>query len=135
LSHLSATHWQPPGGVWPERHDDPAFVAHKAALKAARERAQEYTSLYTRRGYAAHMSPPWSSSPSRSVLCPVLPKWPHEWLGTGSQAEYELAAELPTCSRCHAIFMDSQRCGNPECPCQQWGALPSTLVVSSHDPR
>ncbi len=118
MSNLKATHFQPPGGVW----TDEAASAHHEAMKAAWEKCKEYTRLYTRRGQRAHLSPPWSSSPLRTTLCPVQPAWPDEWLGTGSQAEYELAAELETCSRCRRAFEESQRCGNPECACQQWPA-------------
>ena len=35
-----------------------------------------------------------------STLCPVMPEWPGEWLGTGGQAEYEKAASLPLCKAC-----------------------------------
>lgn len=120
MSYLSATHWQPPGGVWPESRDDEFWQAHVAASRAAHERGKEYARLYTRYGTVAHLSPPWGSKDE--TLCPVRPRWPGDWLGTGSQAEYELAAELETCSRCRQVFMDSQKCGNPECPCQRWGA-------------
>ena len=108
---LEDTHFQPPGGAW----TDGNWPAHRDAMRAARERCMDYTRLYTRRGYAAHLSPP---SGLRGVLCAVLPMWPGDWLGTGSQAEYELAAELPTCKRCYALFMSSCRCGNPECSCR-----------------
>jgi hypothetical protein len=116
---LDATHWQPPGGAWPEDFADPAFQAHLAASGAAHERCKAYTRLYTRRGSVAHLSPPWGHRDD--VLCGFGPQG--EWRGTGSQAEYELAAEMETCSRCGKAFMDSQRCGNPECPCQKWGHL------------
>lgn len=114
MSYLTATHWQPPGGTWPEDFGDPACQAHLAASKAAAERCRAYVRLYTRRGSVAHLSPPWA----RGVLCGFEPQG--EWRGTGSQAEYELAAEMETHSRCRAAFLDSQRCGNPECPCQTW---------------
>ena len=120
MSILAGTHFQPPGGVWPEDFADPAYQAHLAASKAAQERRKAYTRLYTRRGSVAHLSPPWGGRDH--TLCPVMPSWPHEWLGTGNQAEYDLAAEMETCSRCRKAFMDSQRCGNPECRCQKWSA-------------
>jgi hypothetical protein len=128
VSLLDKIHWQPPGGAWPEDFADPAYQAHLAASKAAAERRKAYVRLYTQRGSVAHLSPPWDASP-RGVLCRFVPMWPGEWLGTGSQAEYELAAELETCSRCRNAFMDSQRCGNSECPCQKWGGRPTTLVA------
>lgn len=106
----SETHFQPPGGTWTDENTP----AHLAAMKAAHDRALEYERLYTRHGKVAHLSPPWRV---KDVLCAVLPQWPGDWLGTGSQAEHELAAELETCSRCRRIFTGSVRCGNPECPC------------------
>lgn len=37
------------------------------------------------------------------ALCGVQPPWRDwEWLGTGSQAEYETVRRLPECSRCTA---------------------------------
>jgi hypothetical protein len=121
VSALSATHWQPPGGTWPDDPSDPAWLAHAAARKAAWERCNAFTRLYTRAGKRAHLCPPWSGSPLRDVLCGLEPWEDDGWLGTGSQREYDLAAELETCSRCRRLFMDSQRCGNPECQCQTPG--------------
>jgi hypothetical protein len=115
---VTATHWRPPGGAWPEDFADPAFQAHLAASIAAHERCKAYTRLYARRGSVAHLSPPWGHP--GYVLCGFEPQG--DWRGTGSQDEYELAAELAACSRCRRLFMDSQRCGNPECQCQKWGA-------------
>jgi hypothetical protein len=42
----------------------------------------------------------WTSY--RWAVCGVDPVYhdPDGWLGTGSQEEYELAAELPLCRRC-----------------------------------
>ncbi len=118
MSYLSATHFQVPGGIWPDRADDPVWLAHRAALESAWKKGKEYTRLYTRHGSVAHLAPPWSAGPWPDTLCPVQPLWCDYWRGTGSQAEYDHAAELETCSRCRKAFMDSQRCGNPDCPCQ-----------------
>lgn len=109
---LEEQHWKPPGGVWTDENHKP----HLAAMRAAQEKYKAgYTRLYTRRGTVAHLSPDWRGT--KSTLCPALPSWPGDWLGTGSQGEYELAAELPTCKRCYEAFMCSVECGNPECPC------------------
>ena len=116
MSYLTATHWQPPGGTWPEDFGDPVYQAHLAAGKAAAERCKAYARFYTRRGSVAHLSPPWARA--GDVLCGFEPRG--EWRGTGSQAEYELAADMEMHGRCRAAFLDSQRCGNPECPCQKW---------------
>lgn len=109
-------HFQPPGGVW----TDEAARAHLEAMRAANKLCTEnYTRLYTPRGRVRHLAPPYSGpATSRGGLCSVVPKWPGEWLGTGSQEEYELAAEMPTCKRCDFLFARSVRCGNPQCPCQ-----------------
>jgi len=109
---LWAAHFEPPDGTW----DDENSPAHFAAMKAAHERCKEYGRLYTRRGGVGHLVPPWASG--KTVLCSVLPQWPDEWLGTGSQDEYKLAAEMSTCKRCHVLFMRSVKCGNPQCWCQ-----------------
>ena len=57
----------------------------------------EYTRVYTPHGQVAHLRRPFGYS---SILCPVVPAWPGEWLGTGSQREYEKAASLPLCAVC-----------------------------------
>jgi hypothetical protein len=109
---LKEHHWQPPGGVWTDEN----VPAHLAAMKAASAKHKaDYTRIYTRRGMVAHLSPNWRGY--KGALCPVVPSWPGEWLGTGSQAEYELAAGLPTCKRCYEAFGLSVECGNPQCPC------------------
>ncbi len=108
-----AAHFGPPGGVWTDEN----ARLHLAALRAARERAGEYGRLYTRRGSRAHLVPPWARG--KDVLCSVLPSRPGEWLGTGSQDEYDLAGELETCKRGRTEFIRSVRCGNPECICQK----------------
>lgn len=122
---LAATHWQPMDGMTP----DEAFCLHLDAHKAAHERCKAYVRLYTRRGTVAHLSPPWDATP-RGVLCGFVPSWPGEWLGTGSQGEYELAADMETCSRCRRLFTDSQRCGNPECPCRSGTLIREAVPVS-----
>jgi hypothetical protein len=111
-------HFRPPGGVWPDDPQNPAWLAHRAAMVAAHEKASEYTRLYTRHGLVAHLSPPGGAlGVMHGVLCSVLPKWPDDWLGTGSQKEYELAADMDTCQRCRDRFTASVECGNPECGC------------------
>jgi hypothetical protein len=111
---LQEHHWKPPGGVWTDEIARADLAARKVA--AGKHRA-DYTRLYTRRGMVAHLSPNWRGT--KAALCPVVPKWPGEWLGTGSQAEYELAAEMETCKRCYEAFMLSVECGNPQCPCHR----------------
>jgi protein-tyrosine phosphatase len=59
--------------------------------------------LYLRRGSRAHLSPPFGGG-SRYVLCAAEPTWPGEWLGTGSQEEYDRAASLPICRHCKFAF-------------------------------
>lgn len=38
-----------------------------------------------------------------AALCGRTP-WPADWLGTGTQSEYERAAELPLCVQCDAVL-------------------------------
>lgn len=65
--------------------------------------ASECTRVYIRRGTRAHwMSPLESPNHSGGVLCSLLPKWPDEWLGTGSQNEIEHATSMPLCKVCEA---------------------------------
>lgn len=59
--------------------------------------AADYTRVYTPHGHVAHLRQHHSHS---SILCPVVPEWPGEWLGTGNQAEYEKAASLDLCAVC-----------------------------------
>lgn len=62
--------------------------------------AEQCTRVYTRAGKVAHLMSPIETIRNGNSLCPVLPDWPDEWRGTGSQREIELAASLPTCKRC-----------------------------------
>lgn len=69
--------------------------------------AEECTRVYTWTGRAAHLMPLYEYSiPLGRALCPVLPSWPDEWRGTGSQEEYDLAASLPLCKRCGLAAAD-----------------------------
>ena len=61
---------------------------------------EKCTRVYTPRGSVAHLRAPFSTIRNGSTLCPVMPEWPGEWLGTGGQAEYEKAASLPLCKAC-----------------------------------
>lgn len=64
----------------------------------------DYGRLYLREGHRAHLSLPFGTASISEALCPVMPTWPDEWLGTGSQAEYEKAAALPVCCACMARY-------------------------------
>lgn len=63
--------------------------------------ADQCTRVYTRTGKKAHLLP-LLSSPNAHVtaLCGILPEWFEAWRGTGSQAETEHVASLPTCRYC-----------------------------------
>lgn len=61
----------------------------------------DYGRLYLRRGSRAHLSAPLTW---RRVLCSAEPAGSDDWLGTGSQAEYDKAASLPLCRACKAAF-------------------------------
>lgn len=52
---------------------------------------------YLRQGKVRHAL---SYGTARMAQCGRGPGLWDDWLGTGSQAEYERAAELPTCTRC-----------------------------------
>jgi hypothetical protein len=58
--------------------------------------ADECTRLYMRLGRVAHLRNTFAPG----VLCDATPPSHEEWLGTGSQAEYEKAAGLPLCRKC-----------------------------------
>lgn len=61
------------------------------------------TRVYTPAGTKAHVLP-WYASPNNSAekaLC-GRSAWPAYWHGTGSQDEYEKAADLPLCTACAA---------------------------------
>jgi len=58
------------------------------------------TLVYTFTGTRAHISV--SNYLHRSTICGFVPMWGYEFLGAGSQAEYERAASLPVCKRCLA---------------------------------
>lgn len=62
------------------------------------------TRVYLLYGKMAHLLP-LGESPNVGypvALCRRQPALFATWLGTGSQTEYERAAELPLCSRCEA---------------------------------
>lgn len=59
------------------------------------------TRVYVHHGKVAHLVARFESPGLRpAALCGRVPVWFREWLGTGSQAEYETAANLPTCAYC-----------------------------------
>lgn len=65
-------------------------------------RLDDCTRVYTPHGKMAHLLPP-DDSPSHGYAFTLCRRQPHlftSWLGTGSQREYERAAELPLCARC-----------------------------------
>ena len=62
--------------------------------------AEQCTRVYTPWGRVAHLRAPFGTIRDGNTLCPVTPKWPGEWLGTGGHAEYEYAASLPACKAC-----------------------------------
>lgn len=67
------------------------------ALPAGHERR------YLANGAVAHVIDVDRVAPSEGLaLCGVGPQWfvPHGWRGTGTQDEYERAAELLLCRRC-----------------------------------
>jgi hypothetical protein len=59
------------------------------------------TRVYVFHGAVAHLlaahKPPNGNA---TAVCGRSPVWFSAWLGTGSQAEYEKAAGLPTCAHC-----------------------------------
>lgn len=61
----------------------------------------ERTRVYVRTGQLAHLLA-FGASPSgrEEALCRRQPCAGTSWLGTGSQREYERAAQLRTCPRC-----------------------------------
>jgi len=72
-----------------------------SAVPARSPFAGQCTRVYTRRGRSAHlMAPTGTMRPQGIVLCPVRPRWPDEWLGTGNQDEHDRAAALPLCVPC-----------------------------------
>lgn len=59
------------------------------------------TRVYTITGKRAHLLDIRQRPDSwASALCGLSPIWHTPWLGTGSQAEHEKAAALPTCKYC-----------------------------------
>lgn len=67
----------------------------------------DYARLYLYQGSVAHMvnsdGLTTRRAHSRIALCGMAPDYPWTWYGTGTQAEYEKAAVLPTCRRCVAV--------------------------------
>lgn len=65
-------------------------------------KADDCTRVYALHGKMAHLLAP-GESPNLGyafTLCRRQPRLFTSWLGTGSQGEYDRAAELPLCSRC-----------------------------------
>jgi len=63
--------------------------------------APRETRVYTFTGRRAHLLHVGDGANGHGrALCGFSPAWHYEWHGTGSQAEYERAAELPTCKYC-----------------------------------
>ena len=54
------------------------------------------TLIYSRHGTVAHVK---DFGGLNNPMCPLRLFW-YEWLGTGSQDEYDKAASLPLCKRC-----------------------------------
>lgn len=81
---------------------NPAFEDWLLSFHAEpRLKLADYRRVYLPSGRRAHLSPPFSA---RSGLCAIAPEWPADWLGTGSQDEYDRAAALPLCRRCQSVF-------------------------------
>ena len=81
---------------------NPAFEEWLLAFHSApRLKLTDYRRLYTRRGSRAHLSGPYATT---GAMCDLSRDRDEEWLGTGSQAEYDRAAKLPLCRRCKSIF-------------------------------
>jgi hypothetical protein len=60
--------------------------------------------VYLPTSVRAHLLPV-SASPNVGypvALCGLQPRWGESWRGTGTQAEWECAAELPLCRGCEA---------------------------------
>lgn len=63
--------------------------------------ASECTRVYMASAKTAHLVfPDTTVSVAPRALCRIRPYLDREWFGTGSQREYERAAELPLCGRC-----------------------------------
>lgn len=50
--------------------------------------------VYSPSGHVAHILS------QNYALCEYVPMWPNQWMGTGSQEEYEKAARLRLCRKC-----------------------------------
>jgi hypothetical protein len=90
---------------------NPAFEEWLRARDSVRGSfASQCTRVYLPRGRVAHLRRPWSPG----VMCPSVPgtPGPGEWLGTGSQGEYDKAASLPLCRRCQAATRETERTGS-----------------------
>lgn len=68
------------------------------------EPAADVDRMYTPSGAMAHLVRR-SLYGSRVAACGLYP-WPSEFLGTGTQAEYERAERLPLCKRCAGTAPD-----------------------------
>lgn len=64
--------------------------------------ASDCTRVYTVWGKMAHLLPPDAGTNAgyAFTLCHRQPRLFSSWLGTGSQYEYEYAAQLPLCRKC-----------------------------------
>lgn len=61
---------------------------------------------YTRGGGRAHLlafGTDLNNFPYTPAYCGMEPTWPDKWLGSGTQDEYDRAAELPVCKNCMRI--------------------------------
>ncbi|MFJ5532395.1 hypothetical protein [Streptomyces sp. NPDC093261] len=71
--------------------------------------------VYTPRGKSAHLLTPLGSPNAQdAALCGLVPPWPGNWLGTGSQREHDRAAQLPVCRRCAQVATASQPSTSPK---------------------
>jgi len=87
----------------------------------------DYARVYLPHGTVAHLMAPFGS---RYVLCPAGSR-AGEWLGTGSQAEYDRAAALPLCFRCQGTL--NRTLPSPE-RTTMTGVPPSPRVVPVPSP-
>lgn len=61
------------------------------------------TRVYTPGGTTAHLLDDLlSPNQPNSAMCGRTPQWPDLWHGTGTQEEYDRAAEMRLCAQCDA---------------------------------
>lgn len=65
----------------------------------------DVTAVYTEGGTVRHYLNNYDASPNvgSEAFCGRTP-WPGLWHGTGSQEEYEVAADMQPCSQCDSIL-------------------------------